>query len=201
MEQRILAFVICLAVVFSGCAMEPRTSGTTTISTPAAVERASELPSMYGPLERQHRSMRPVEEAFIRLESLRSLKRLTVADLKPIKNIGLSAVLVTRCNLSALKSLIASDWAPVVIIRSPVGPKHVRVVAGYDDDKEQIILADPMDYITNKARLTYSEFSRQWDDPQKACLLIFRGRGGADMIKNDLRKYLTRKEIDSLTIR
>ena len=203
MEQRILAFVICLAVVFSGCAMEPGTSGTTTISTPAAVERASELPSMYGPLERQHRSMRPVEEAFIRLESLRSLKRLTAAELKPIKNIGLSGVLVSQCNLSALKGLIASDRAPVVIIRSPVGPKHTRVVAGYDDDRGQIILVDPVNF-TTKARLTYSEFSKQWDDPQKACLLIFRGGSGsgvANMIKNELRKYLTGKEIDSLTIR
>ena len=183
--------------------MESGTSGTTTISTPAAVKPASELPSMYGPLERQHRSMRPVEEAFIRLESLRELKRLTVAELKPIKNLGLSAALVSRCNLSAIKSLIASDRVPVVIIRSPIGPKHVRVVAGYDDDRGQIILIDPIGF-TTKARLTYSEFSKQWDDPQKACLLIFRGgrsSGSADTIKNDLRKYLTGKEIDSLTIR
>ena len=196
MEQRVLAFVVCLAVMCSGCAME---SGTTTVSTPAAVEPESGLPRMYGPLERQHRAMRPVEEAFIRIESLRRLKRLTVADLKSIKEIRLSAALVSRCDLSVLKSLIASDWAPVVIIRSPVGPKHIRVVAGYDDERGQIILVDPINFIT-KARLAYSEFSQQWDDPQKTCLLIFR-RGSVDIIKGDLRKYLPEEKVDSLIIK
>ena len=199
MEQRVLVFIICLAVVFSGCAMESRTSGTTTISTPAAVESASELPRMYGPLERQHRAMRPVEEAFIRIGSLRKSTRFTVADLKSIKEIRLSAALVSRCDLSVLKGLIASDWVPVVIIRSPVGPKHIRVVAGYDDDREEVILIDPMDFIT-KARLAYSEFSQQWDDPEKTCLLIFR-RGSVDIIKGDLRKYLPEEKVDSLIIK
>ena len=196
MGQQILVFLFCLTIVCSGCAME---SGTNTISTPAAVESASELPRMYGPLERQHRAMRPAEEVFARIESMRKLTRLTVGELKSVRNAGLSGVLISQCDLEVLKGLIASDLAPVVIVRSPVGPKHVRVVAGYDDGRGQIILVDPINF-TTKTRLAYSKFSQQWDDPQKTCLLIFR-RGSVDTIKGDLRKYLPEEKIDSLVIR
>ena len=205
MKQRVLAaFIVCLAVVYSGCAQTGNFTATTTTPTPTAVESDSskslqELPRMYGPLDRRHKAMRPAEEVFIRVKSMRKLTRLTAAELKPIRNAGFSGVLISKGDLETLKALIASDWAPVVIIKSPAGPKRVRVVAGYDDDRGQIILLDPINF-TTQARLEYSAFSKQWDDPQAACLLIFY-RGAVDTIKNDLKRYLPEEKVDSLVIK
>ena len=163
---------------------------------------ATELPRAHGPLGREHRSMQLVKEVFTTVESLRKARRFTVAELQPIvKTTRYSAVLVSKCDLEVIKALVASDMAPVVITRSPVGPKHVRVVVGYDDAAERIILTDPVNY--TEARLQYQEFSKQWDDPRKSCLLVLslQNRVSVDRIKSKLREYLSREKADSIVIK
>jgi len=202
MKLRVLAFLICLAIVCSGCAMKTATSGTTAVSTPTVTSDSSkpvpEFPPLY--VSRGRKAMRPVEEVFRSVESLRKTKRLTVAVLKPItKTTRFSAMLLSQCDLETLKVLVLSGYAPVVIIKSPVGPKHVRAVVGYDDMDGVLTLADPVNYA--EAKLQYSEFSKQWDDPRKACLLVSARKGSVNTIKSALRTYLSEEKVDSVIIR
>jgi len=185
--------------------MEPKTSGTTSTPAPSAMESdsvklATELPAKHGPLGRQHRSMQVVKEVFQTVEPLRRATRLTVAAIRPLAgNSRFSAVLASQCDLEILKVFVASDWAPAVVITSPVGPKHVRAVVGYDDIAEIVILTDPMNYA--KQRIKYSDFLKQWDDPRKSCVLISSRRVSVDIIKSTLRIYLTEEKADSVIIK
>ena len=183
--------------------MQAMTSGTATATAVEAdsSEPAAELPGSHAPLGRKHRVMQLVEEVFRIVEPLRKATRFTVAELQSIvRATSYSPVLVSKCDLETLKVFSASSWAPVVIITSPVGPKHVRAVVGYDDATGRISLTDPVSYTV--ARLEYSEFSKQWDDPQKTCLLIFSSRqGNTDKISSALKKYLTEEKADSVSIK
>lgn len=201
MEKRIFIFLVCLVIVYSGCAMKREYVATTDVSTPKSdsVELAKGLPPVYGPLGRNDRAMRPLGQAFQRVDSLRNAKQLTVANLAPIRKVCSAAVLVSKCDLEVLKALIVSDWVPVVVIRSPVGPKHTRAVAGYDDMAGNIFIVDPMNFA--KAKLSYSEFIKQWDDPRKSCVLIYSHSGTIDGIKNALAKYLPPEKAKSVIIR
>jgi hypothetical protein len=174
-----------------------------TAPTPTAAESSAELPGSHGPLGRNHRAMRPVEEAFRSVAPLRKAERFTISELKAIaRETRLSPVAISGCDLEVLKIFAASNWVPVVVIRSPVGPKHVWSVVGYDDSTEQLILIDPAKLAqASQASLDYSEFSKQWDDPQKTCLLIFSQRVGVDKIKSVLKKYLPEEKVDSIQIR
>ena len=109
-------------------------------------------------------------------------------------------VVVANCDLEVLKAIVAMDVAPIVITRSPVGAKHIRAVVEYNDSTERITLIDPLDYA--ETRFSYSEFLKQWDDPQDACLLIFPQRAVIPRtIEIALSRYLPLEKIDSLNIR
>lgn len=196
--KQIFAFLICVVILHSGCAMQPTT--TTTPATPASVtEESQKLPSSYGPLSKNHRSIQEIGEVFQKVESLRKADRLTVSDLQAItRATRFSPIMVSGCDLEVLKIFVASNWAPVVITRSPVGPKHVKVVVKYDDSSEQLTVVEPLGYAP--AVFRYSEFTQQWDDPQKSCLLVFSEYVGTQRVENVLRKYLSKEKIDSLRI-
>ena len=87
----------------------------------------------------------------------------------------------------------------MVVIKSPVGPKHVRVVMGYSDSMNQITLADPRNFA--EAKLKYEAFIKQWDDPRKSCLLVFSHNVGVDRIRSVLKKYLPAEKADAIIIR
>ena len=108
-----------------------------------------------------------------------------------------SIILVAECDLEVLKALVALGLPPVVIMRSPVGPKHIRAIVGYDDSTERITMVDS----DTKAIFSYSEFSSQWDDPQDACLLVFHRRVAPKTIKMHLTRYLPLEKIESISIR
>jgi hypothetical protein len=206
MKWSFLAFIVVSVLFLSGCAMHSSAPQSPETTMPAMSDTSEEkpvgLPDFYGPLGRNHRAMRPLEEAFRRVEAIRKAKRFTLSELKAISNTtSFSGVAISGCDLETLKAIVASDHAPVVVITSPVGPKHVRAVVGYDDPSGSLTLIDPVNLKqASQARLEYTDFMKQWDDPQKTCLLIFSDYRGESAIENILRKYLTEEKIDALNI-
>ena len=215
MERKVLPFFVCIAIVYSGCTYdgtlpeyETIPAPTTEVSGPPGESANASLPSSYGPLGQSNRSLRQAEEAFQNTSSLRQREeyrqgedaiygapRLSASELRAIaEETAFSLVQVSGCSLEALKAFVASDWAPVVVISSSVGPEHVQAVVGYDDSTEQLTLVDPENYAQTK--LEYSEFSNQWSDPQKTCLLVFSQYVGAEEIRNTLKKYLPEEKVE-----
>ncbi len=201
MEQRVLAFLVCIIIVvaYSGCALEAASPRDETVSTTTVAE-PEKLRSSHGPIGQKHRAMQPVEEAFRTVESVRKVDRFTLSELKTIaKETRFSPAVVSESDLEVLKIFVASNWVPVVVIRSPVGSKHLRAVVGYDDSTGRLTLTDPVSYA--HAELEYSEFSKQWSDAQKTSLLVFWEYTSVDKIRSVLRKYLSEEKVDSIQVR
>jgi hypothetical protein len=188
MKNWFFVSIVFIVLVFSGCAVTlPPPSETSPVA-----EESGKFPSTYGPLGKNHKSIQTVNELFQRVETLRKADRFTEAELQSVKKVSrFSPIIVSGCDLEVLKAFVATNWAPVIVARSPVGPKHVRVVVGYDDSSQRITLVEPMEYAP--AVISYEDFLKQWDDPQKTCLLVFSENPGKDRIENALRKYLPEK--------
>jgi hypothetical protein len=140
-----------------------------------------------------------VEDAFRTTAALRETRRFTPSIINAIAGASrFSPVVVSGCDLKVLKVFVASDWVPVVILSSPVGPKHARAVVGYDDSAERLTLVDPITYA--KPQLVYREFLKQWDDPQKTCLLVFAHYVGAGTTRSVLSRYLSEEKVKSISI-
>jgi len=201
MKRQVLAFLICMIIICAGCAMEAAPPRQDTISAPVA-EESTALPGSYGTEGRNHKAMRPVEAAFREVRILRTAERFTLSELKAITNATrLAPLAVSGCDLEVIKIFVAASWAPVVFVRSPVGPKHVRAVIGYDDSEERVILIDPANYTKAPlARVEYSDFAKRWDDPQKTCLLMFPEHVGEARIRNVLKQYLSEEKMNSIQI-
>ena len=203
MERRILAILVCVAVACAGCAMEAAPPSQDATPAPAAEESVITLPDSYGTQGRNHRAMRSVEGAFRNVSLLRKVDRFTLSELKAItKATRFAPMAVSGCDLEVLKIFVASGWAPVVSIRSPVGPKHVRAVIGYDDSTERVILVDPVNYTQAPlAKVKYADFSKQWVDPQKTCLLVLSKYIGEASIRIALKNYLSEERMKSIHIK
>ena len=82
-------------------------------------------------------------------------------------------VFLSRCDIDVIRTLIASGWAPSVIIQAPTGLKHIRIITGYNDPPRRLTLVDFID----PNRLTqldegYADFTRQWDN--QTCVVFDR---------------------------
>ena len=204
MKLQVLVFQLCIAIICAGCAaMQPVSQPTTAVTPEPAVEEPEGLPGSHGPFDRNHRAMRPLGEAFRAVEVLRRAESFTPSELKAITaKTRFSPAAVSGCDLEVLKAFVASNWSPVVVITSPVGPKHIRAVIGYDDSAQRITLIDPVNLKqAAQANLEYSDFSKQWDDTQKTCLLVSSQGIGEQRIKTTLKKYLPEEKVDSLEIK
>ncbi len=195
MKQRFFIFLVFVIFVFAGCALPPPPSSETS---PVA-EESNKLPSSYGPLIKNHKSIQITKGVFLRVESLNKAERFTESELQAITRVSRFApIAFSGCDLEVLKIFVAQSWAPVVATISPVGPKHVRVVIGYDDSTQRVTLVEPTVYAP--AVIGYDEFSKQWDDPQKTCLLVFSEYMGAQRIENVLKRYLPEEKLKSIRI-
>jgi len=132
----------------------------------------------------------------------------TVQSFNPVilKNVNegssFAGGVLTRCDFDIIKALVVAGWTPAVILRSPTGQKHMRTVLGYNDPPEELILADPMEKSdVRQLKISYSDFDKMWDDPQKTCLLIFPQYVSEQLIKDKLLKYLPSEKLSSVTIR
>lgn len=179
------------------------------------------LPSSYGPFYRYDRPVRNVQKVLSQVAAMAwirqyrawilqtedgrtpigILEEYTASTLQVMtKDSPFSTVLVSGSDLEVLKAFVASDIAPVVITRSPIGPKHIRALVGYDDTTERLVVIDPIYYA--KARFDYSEFCSQWDDPQNACLLVFpQSVVLPETVRNCLARYLPEEKVESISIR
>jgi hypothetical protein len=202
---RFLAIFVCIAIVCSGCGGSKSTSGIESIldaEEPEPSGAKQTLPESYGPFDRDDRTVRHVQAVISRIVPRgRSTDQYNVSALQArAKRFEFSPVVVGKADLEVLKAFVASDLAPVVITRSPVGPKHIRAMVGYRDSVERLVLIDPVNYA--EARFSYSDFSKQWDDPQDGCLLIFPQRTILkEKIESILTRYLPEEKVKSLLIR
>lgn len=210
MERQVLALFVFIVIVCSGCVSNvtpPSDDAVPVFSDPAAEESGSvdsdrTLPSSYSPIDRNDVNkvaLRRIQDAFRNVA--RGTAQLSASRLQAITSgRGLSIVSISGCDLEVLKALVASDWVPVVVIRSPVGPEHIRALVGYDDSAERLILIDPINFA--EARLEYSDFSKQWVDPQNACLLVFPQRVVIEgTVERALANYLPEEKVKSVSVR
>jgi len=110
----------------------------------------------------------------------------------------LNGAFLSRCDIDVIKAIIASGWAPSVVLQTPGGQKHIRVVIGYNDPPRRIILVDFKD----PARFIqldegYDDFEKQWD--RNTCVIIDRNVSEAS-IKPSLSRYLSSEKIMSVGI-
>ncbi|MBD3184563.1 hypothetical protein GF312_19940 [Candidatus Poribacteria bacterium] len=189
-------------IMLSACAHQTYQEKTYGVESAPVEKESHELTEVYGPLERTHRALRPIEAVFRDIQAVRNANRFTLSELKAITgSTNFKPLALSGCNINAVKILLAKDWVPVVIIRTPTGRKHIRAIIGYDDNNSRITLIDVLNLKqASKANISYSDFDKQWDDPRKTCLLIFSDYIGKQRIEFALRKHLSEDEFNSIII-
>ncbi len=210
MKTWIKMISICFMVAFWGCAKLLAPPATTT-QQPAVTPQQQEtqatsttIPSSYTPGEENLSRIRHATEVYANITSLKTAETFTVVQLRDIATKShFTGVLISKSDIDVVKALVASNWVPIIIIKSPVGPKHARLVIGYDDSSKRFILADPQDKgeKVNQIEMEYSEFTKLWEDPDKNCLLISAQRVSEMNIKGTLGKYLPKEKVDALVIK
>lgn len=202
MGQRVLAFFIFIAVVCSGCA-------SVKTSQPDPGERRADfqtptgtLPDSYGPIEMTKEKLKPLESACQGFERLQISTRFSTPELRTLaRETHVSPVAISRCDVKTLKALVATNWTPIVVLRSPVGSKRTCwAVIGYDDLGEELILLDPINE-GRTTRMKYPKVLNLWADPQKTCLLIFSRYVGQERVKKALKEYFSEQRVESMPIR
>ena len=202
MGRRVLAFFIFIAVVFSGCA-------SVKTSQPGPGDRRADfqtptgtLPDSYGPIEMTEEKLNPLEAVCRGFARLEMSPRFSIPELRALaRETHVSPVSISKCDVKVLKALIATNWTPIVVLRSPVGPKRTCwAVIGYDDLGEELILLDPINE-GRKTRMKYPKVFNLWADPQKTCLLVFSRYVGQERVKRALKECFSEQRVESMTIR
>jgi len=165
-------------------------------SKPATTSKSVELP------REQKLNMdkaRQVANVYRMLDIQKVTQNFNPVILKDIAmNTPFTAAYLSRCDIDTLRVLIASGWAPSVIIQTPGGQKHIRIVLGYNHPPERLALVD----IENPDNLMgldegYADFQKQWD--RKTCVVFDRDIT-EHMLKLALSKYLSSEKAASIGI-
>jgi len=201
MGQRVLSFLIFVLFIFSGCAVHtaPSGSGDTVVDFQAALKT---LPNSYGPIEMTEEKLKPLESVCQSFKKLQMGPRFSIPGLRVLaRETHTSPVSVSRCNVRVLKAFVATDWTPLVVLKSPVGPSRTCwAVIGYHESNEELILTDPINR-GRTTRMKYPKVLKQWADPQKTCLLIFSRYVGAERVKRTLKEYFSEQRVEEIPIR
>jgi len=208
MKQTLYLVLIFTMIICLGCATtKPVTTNAkntepTAVSSDSGATGTKELPKSYAPTEQSNNKARQVASVYGQVEALKTAQSFNPVILKNINgSSSFTGGVLTRCDFDVIKALVVAGWTPVVIIRSPTGQKHLRTVLGYNDPPEELILADPMEKTeVRQLKISYSDFDKTWDDPQKTCLLIFPQYVSEQLIKSKLLKYLPSEKLSSVTI-
>jgi hypothetical protein len=203
--KKMLYLVLIFAMIISlGCATKSVTPNAKSTE-PAAVSSSGtkELPKSYAPTEQSNNKARQVASVYGQIEAFKTIQSFSPVILKNVnESSSFAGALLTRCDFDVIKALVAAGWTPVVIIRSPTGQKHLRTVLGYNDGPGELILADPMEKTeVRQLKMSYSDFDKTWDDPQKTCLLILPQYISEQLIKDKLLKYIPSEKLTSVTIK
>jgi len=107
---------------------------------------------------------------------------------------------VSNCDLDMLKVFVTTNWAPIVLLISPVGGRHLWAVTGYDDAAKQIQLRNPANRSTRY--LVYSDFEEEWrrGSAQK-CVLVTPVKVNKAKIHSLLEKYLSSTKVSHVVVR
>ncbi len=207
MKTWIFIISLSLMVVFLGCAKllhPPSVTQQTAPQQQKTEAKTAKIPGSYAPGTENLSRIRHATEVYGNIPSLKTADSFTIVQLRDIATKShFTGVLISKSDIDVIKALVANNWVPMIIVNSPVGGKHARLVIGYNDDAKRLILADPQDRSEqiNQIETEYTEFSKLWEDPQKTCLLISAQRINEMDIKNKLGAFLPKEKIDALVIK
>lgn len=188
---------VCLVIAYLGCAGSTKTSTVTdqlpSLSSTESISTTSdtEIPKSYKPMGQHEKGVQLIKEAFITLPYLRSVISFNDMHVRDLANLAyLFATVESQCSLERIKSFIASGLPPVLSTKSQIGARHIRVIIGYDDSKNQLIATDPINY--RQIKISYDSLVKLWVDPQKTCLLIHYQYDNDKRLINPMKRLLRR---------
>ena len=110
------------------------------------------------------------------------------------------SAIVTKCTFDVLKSFVAKEWAPIVIIQLQGSTPVILSVTQYDNRANVVHLHNPANL--NKRQLTYEEFETAWaKDARKRCLLITPQQLTEADVKKALEQYLSTETFQEISVR
>ena len=110
------------------------------------------------------------------------------------------SAIVTNCTFDVLKSFVAKEWAPIVIIQLQGRTPVILSVTKYDNRANVVHLHNPANL--NKRQLTYEEFETAWaKDTRKRCLLITPQQLTEADVKKALGQYLSTETFQEISVR
>ena len=141
-------------------------------------------------------SLQSVSNSFRRLRAIRSVQELdaySLAQLRRVaRSIGQHPILISRCNPTYLRELLAEHWTPIVMLRSLVGGTHPWVIASWDTDTAQVNLTNPLEQ--HSKQLSETAFIEAWqggNSPSTCLLLATRPLPDRSLIFPSSRKHVS----------
>lgn len=191
-------FIIMLTYCFGCATTVNRDIPPKAVNEPTATSESVELP------REQKLDMdkaRQVANVYRMLDIQKVTQNFNPVILKDITmNTPFTPAYLSRCDIDTLRVLIASGWAPSVVIQTPGGQKHIRIVLGYNHPPERLALVDienPNPNSLMELDEGYADFQKQWD--RKTCV-IFDRNITEHMVKLALGKYLSSEKVASIGI-
>ena len=117
-----------------------------------------------------------IGNALRRLRAFRQAQNLEAYSLTQLRRIarrlGQYPLLISQCRKQHLRALLANGWVPIVILRSPVGGKHLWTITDWDADTEKITLINPLE--KREMQLDETAFMQGWrmSNAPATCLLL-----------------------------
>ena len=137
-----------------------------------------------------------VSNSFRRLRAIRSVQEFdaySLAQLRRVaRSVGQHPLLISRCNATHLRELLAERWTPIVMLRSLVGGTHPWVIASWDTDTAQVNLTNPLEQ--HSKQLSETAFIEAWqggNSPSTCLLLATRPLPDRSLIFPSSRKHVS----------
>ena len=117
-----------------------------------------------------------ISNALRRLRAFRQAQNLEAYSLAQLRRItrrlGQYPLLISQCRKQHLRALLANGWTPIVILRSPVGGKHLWTITDWDADAAKISLMNPLE--RRRIQLDETAFMQGWrtSNAPATCLLL-----------------------------
>ena len=141
-------------------------------------------------------SLRSVSNALRRLRAIRSAQEFdaySLAQLRRVaRSVGQHPILISRCDPTDLRGLVAERWTPVVMLRSVVGGTHPWIITSWETETEQITLTNPLE--RHIKQLNESAFIESWQggsSPSTCLLLTTRPSSDRSPIFPSFQKHLS----------
>jgi RNA polymerase sigma-70 factor (ECF subfamily) len=113
--------------------------------------------------------------AFLRLRAYQHAQKLdaSLAQLRIVaREQGRHPLLISHCGENELHILLKHGWTPIVVLRSPVGGKHLWAITEWRVDADQITMANPLEQ--HEITMGSRDFMRAWQtgSAPSTCLLV-----------------------------